>query len=137
MRRIPSLSLLLALALIVSATASARPQTSARLSISCAGAVNWQTARSVVGHIATIKGRVAGTTFARSSFGSPTLLHLGADYPSAKRVTVVIWIENRKKFGAPEALYKGHTICVRGYVHSSGGVAQIEARAPSQIFVSR
>jgi hypothetical protein len=137
MRRMLNLLLFFVLALTVSATAIAGQQTSTRSSVSCSGAVSWQTAKSVVGRYATIKGRVAGTTFASFSNGSPTFLDIGASYPSTKRVTVVIWIENRNKFGAPEAKYKGHTICVHGYVDSYDGVPEIEAKAPSQILVTR
>jgi hypothetical protein len=136
MRRIANLGLLLALTLSVSATANARSQAPARSSSLCSGAVSWQTARSVVGQYATIKGRVASTKFASTSNGSPTFLNIGAAYPSAKRVTVVIWIENRSRFGVPESRYKGHTICVRGYVDIYSGAPQIEATSPSQIFVS-
>jgi DNA/RNA endonuclease YhcR with UshA esterase domain len=102
-------------------------------SVSCAGAVSWRNARSVIGRTATIRGRVAGTKYAASSNGSPTFLNLGVDYPSSRRVTVVIWGRNRARFGAPESRYRGRTICVRGYVDTYRGTPEIEARSPSQI----
>ena len=110
--------------------------TGTRATASCRGAVSWQNARSYVGRYATIKGWVAGTKYAASSNGSPTFLNLGADYPSSRRVTVVIWFENRARFGAPERRYKGHTICVRGFVDTYAGVPEIEATSPSQIAVA-
>ena len=137
MRRLINLVLLIALTLTLSATASARQQSPSHSSSCCSGAVSWQTARNLVGRSATVKGRVVGTKFASSSNGSPTFLDIGANYPSAKRVTVVIWIENRGKFGVPEARYKGHTICVHGYVGEYAGAPEIEATAPSQIFVTQ
>jgi hypothetical protein len=115
-----------------SGNAEARTQ-----SASCAGAVSWQRARANVGRVVTVKGRVVGALYASSSNGSPTFLDIGADYPSPRRLTVVIWIENRGRFTAPERRYRGHTICIRGLVDTYEGVAQIEARSPSQIFVAR
>jgi hypothetical protein len=102
---------------------------------SCPGAVRWQDARKMIGRDATIKGPVAGTYYASASSGSPTFLNLGVDYPSKRRVTVVIWIENRGRFGRPESRYRGHYICVRGHVKSYDGVPDIEATSPSQILV--
>jgi hypothetical protein len=108
-----------------------------RSSASCRGAVSWQSARHYVGRYATIKGLVAGTKFASSSNGSPTFLNLGVDYPSSRRVTIVIWNENRWRFGRPEIRYRGHTVCVRGFVDTYGGVPEIEATSTSQIAVVR
>jgi hypothetical protein len=91
----------------------------------------------MIGRVATIRGRVAGTRYASSSNGAPTFLNLGVDYPSERRVTVVIWGENRGRFGAPEVRYRHRTICVRGLVTTYAGVPQIEATSPAQIFVTR
>ena len=114
-------------------TDSRAARSSAR--VSCQGTISWRVANSVVGRLATIRGRVAGTRFASSSNGSPTFLNIGVDYPDPRRFTVVIWIENRASFGRPEVRYRGHTICVRGVVESYRGVPEIEARSPSQIRV--
>jgi hypothetical protein len=83
--------------------------------------------------VATVKGRVAGAIFASSSNGSPTFLNLGVDYPNLRRFVVMIWIEDRAKFGAPESKYRGRTICVRGLVEAYQGMPEIIARSPSQI----
>jgi hypothetical protein len=91
----------------------------------------------MIGRVATIRGRVAGTHYASSSNGSPTFLNLGADYPSQRRITVVIWSENRARFGVPEQRYRGRMICVRGFVDTYAGVPEIEATSPSQIFIVR
>jgi len=115
-------------------SASAQPTS---VSATCAGAISWQSARNVVGRVATIRGYVAGTRYASYSNGSPTFLNLGADYPSARRTTVVIWRENRARFGRPESRYLRHTICVRGLVETYAGVPEIEATSPSQIAMAR
>ena len=72
---------------------------------SCAGAVSWSSASRMIGKIATVKGPVRGTKYASSSSDSPTFLNLGRDYPSLSRFTVVIWGENRGRFGTPERTY--------------------------------
>lgn len=128
------------LAAIAAASASSAVQQPSRVhasSVSCAGALSWQNARSAVGRVATIRGHVAGTRFASSSSGSPTFLNLGVNYPNPRRFTVVIWIEDRGAFGRPEVRYRAKNICVRGRVASYRGVPEIEARSPSQIRVIR
>jgi len=62
--------------------------------------------------------------------------NLGHDYPSPNRVQIVIWIEDRGKFGTPERRYYGRTICVRGLISSYRGVPEIIARSPSQIAIA-
>jgi hypothetical protein len=105
--------------------------------VSCTGAVGWQKARQMIGRVATLRGYVAGTKYASFSNGSPTFLNVGVDYPSSRRLTVVIWQENRAKFGRPETRYLHRTICVRGFVNTYAGVPQIEATTPTQIAVVR
>jgi hypothetical protein len=90
----------------------------------------------MIGKIATVKGPVRGTKYASGSNGSPTFLNLGHDYPSPNRVQIVIWIEDRGKFGTPERRYYGRTICVRGLIASYRGVPEIIARSPGQIAVA-
>lgn len=127
-----------ATAAVPSATATTRVATAhVQASLTCSGAVSWQRASSLVGRVATIQGRVAGTRYAASSNGSPTFLNLGVDYPSPSRFTVLIWIENRSAFGRPEVRYRGHTICVHGLVSSYQGVPEIVARSVSQIGIIR
>ena len=120
----------------LSGAAHAEPATPTVRLASCAGAVSWQNARRVVSRVATIRGYVAGTTYARYSNGSPTFLNIGVNYPSSRRVTVVIWQENRSRFGRPESRYLRRTICVRGFVDTYGGVPEIEATSPSQIAIA-
>ena len=112
------------------APASAAPS---RSTASCAGAIGWGSASRMIGQVATVKGRVAGTKFASSSNGSPTFLNLGVDYPSSRRFTVVIWGRDRSRFRSPESTYRGKTICVRGLIRPYQGIAEVFASSPSQI----
>ena len=137
MRRVIVLGVI-AVAMALSTSAGAqRPATDVHASLTCSGAVSWQRASGLVGRVATIQGRVAGTRYAASSNGSPTFLNLGVDYPNPNRVTVLIWSENRAAFGRPEVRYRGRTICVRGRVQSYQGVPEIVARSTSQIRIIR
>jgi hypothetical protein len=79
---------------------------------------------------------VAGAFYASSSSGSPTFLNLGADYPSPRRFTVVIWGRDRYRFRAPERRYARRTICVRGLIRSYDGIAEVFATSPSQVAVA-
>jgi hypothetical protein len=128
----------IAIAMALSGTADAqRPSTNVQASLTCSGATSWQGAGSLVGRVATIRGRVAGTRYAASTHGSPTFLNLGVDYPSPNRFTVLIWTENRAAFGRPEVRYRDRTICVRGLVQAYRGVPEIIARSTSQIRIIR
>ena len=138
MKRIAAVLFVVAAIAAASASSAVKsPATARSSSLSCSGAISWQTAGGAIGRVATIRGRVAGTRFASASNGSPTFLNLGVNYPNPRRFTVVIWIENRAAFGRPEVRYRGKTLCVRGRVKTYGGVPEIEARSPSQITVVR
>jgi hypothetical protein len=100
------------------------------------GAIDWTEAAQHVGESITVYGRVAGATYASSSNGRPTFINIGADYPDASRVTVVIWDEDRARFsGVPDEIYLGKTICVTGVPYLYDGVCNIEVQSPSQIQV--
>jgi hypothetical protein len=134
LRRIATLCAIALASAIPSAAAATRvASTEAHSSLTCSGAVSWQKARTMVGRVATVQGRVAGTHYAASSNGSPTFLNLGVDYPNPNRFVVLIWSENRAAFGTPEVRYRGRTICVRGLVANYHGVPEIVARTTNQI----
>lgn len=74
-----------------------------------------------------IKGKVFSGHYARSSTGSPTFLDIGAAYPSPRRLTLIIWGENRSNFPfAPERYLRGRTVCAQGVVRLYRGLPQIE-----------
>ena len=66
-------------------------------------------AKDHFGENATVCGEVASTRYVASSKGQPTFLNLDKPYPN-QIFTVVIWGNNRSKFGAPESGYKGRNI---------------------------
>lgn len=87
-----------------------------------------------IGETVTVCGLVVDTRYASSSRGRPTFLNLDKPYP--KQVfTVVIWGEDRDKFGEPEEKYRDKHICVTGKIRSYRGVPQIQVTDPKQIEV--
>mgnify|MGYP001028984862 CR=1 FL=1 len=93
-------------------------------------------AKDHIGEEATVCGMVASTRYAATSRGKPTFLNLEKPYPN-QVFTVVIWGENRAKFGKPEVDYEGKKICVTGTITSYRGVPQIVADNPKQIKLER
>jgi hypothetical protein len=72
-------------------------------------------AKDHIGERATVCGRVASTRYAATSRGKPTFLNLDKPYP-AQVFTILIWGENREKFGIPEEKYRDKQICVAGTI---------------------
>jgi len=63
---------------------------------------------------------------------SPTLLHLDKPYPQ-QPFTIVIWGNDRPKFGTPEVEYKGKRVCTTGLITEFRGTPEIVAKDASQI----
>lgn len=89
-------------------------------------------AKAHVGENATVCGTVASARFAASTKGQPTFLNLDKPYPN-QVFTVLIWGNDRNKFGAPESTYRDKRICVTGKITEYRGVAEIIATEPSQL----
>jgi DNA/RNA endonuclease YhcR with UshA esterase domain len=89
-------------------------------------------AKDHIGETATVCGSVVSTRYAVSTKGQPTFLNLDKPYPN-QVFTVLIWGENRGKFGTPESGYKGKRICVTGKITEYRGAAEIVADDPGQI----
>jgi hypothetical protein len=89
-------------------------------------------AKDHIGEEATVCGEVASARYAASSRGRPTFLSLDKAYPN-EPFTVVIWGENRAKFGKPEQAYKDKEICITGKIETYKGKPQIVAGDPVQI----
>jgi DNA/RNA endonuclease YhcR with UshA esterase domain len=85
-----------------------------------------------IGETATVCGTVASARYAASTKGQPTFLNLDKPYPN-QVFTILIWGENRSKFGTPESEYKGKRICVTGKITQYRGAAEIVASDPQQI----
>ncbi len=89
-------------------------------------------AKEHFGETATVCGEVVSTRYADSTKGQPTFLNLDKPYPN-QVFTIVIWGNNRNKFGTPENDYKGKRICVTGKITAYAGLPEIVADEPKQI----
>lgn len=91
-------------------------------------------AKDHYGEAATVCGEVVSATYAGTSNGQPTFLNLDRAFPN-QIFTVVIWGEDRSKFGVPEDAYKGKRICATGRITAYAGLPEIVATEPKQIAV--
>jgi hypothetical protein len=89
-------------------------------------------AKDHIGENATVCGNVVSTRYAASTKGQPTFLNLGKPYPN-QIFTVVIWGNNRGKFGRPEVEYNEKRICVTGKIVEYRRVPEIVADDLAQI----
>jgi hypothetical protein len=93
-------------------------------------------AKNHVGEKATVCGKVVSTHYAARTKGSPTFLNLDEPYPN-QIFTVLIWGNDRAKFGIPESKYENKTICVTGLIKDYRGVPEVVAEEPSQIVIQK
>lgn len=91
-------------------------------------------AKSHIGEQATVCGKVTSTRYAEKTKGQPTFLDLDGRYPN-QPFTVVIWGDNRQKFGTPETKYRDKNICVTAKISEYKGEPQSVATSPSEIQV--
>ena len=88
-------------------------------------------AKDHVGEIRTVCGKVVSTHYASGSKGQPTFLNLDEPYPK-EVFTILIWGNDRAKFGTPETKYQDAKVCVTGKITSQREKPEIIATEPSQ-----
>jgi hypothetical protein len=93
-------------------------------------------AKDHIGEQATVCGKVASTRYATTSRGKPTFLNLDKPYPSPV-FTVLIWGENREKFGNPEEKYRDKQICVTGKITEYRGAPEIVLADPQNAEIEK
>jgi len=89
-------------------------------------------AKNHIGERATVCGQVASARYADRSKGQPTFLNLDEPYPR-EIFTILIWGQDRPKFGAPESKYRDANVCVTGKITSYRGTPETIATEPAQI----
>ena len=85
-----------------------------------------------IGQTATVCGLVVSTRFASRSRSQPTFLNFGQPYPH-QEFTVVIWGDDRAKFGEPDVTYAGKQVCATGEVELYRRKPEMVAHDPSQL----
>jgi DNA/RNA endonuclease YhcR with UshA esterase domain len=93
-------------------------------------------AKAHIGEQATVCGNVASARYAATTRGKPTFLNLDKPYPN-QVFTVLIWGENREKFGAPEEMYRDKAICVTGKITEYRNAPEIVVSEPKNIEVQK
>src|ERR1700683_3738125 len=93
-------------------------------------------AKDHVGEVQTVCGNVASTHYAARSKGQPTFLNLDEPYPN-EVFTILIWGDDRSKFGTPETEFRDKNLCVTGKITSYRGTSEIVATEPSQIVAQK
>jgi hypothetical protein len=91
-----------------------------------------QEASGHVGEMATICGTVVSTNFAKQVAGRPTFLDMGKPYPD-EAFTILIWGNDRARFGTPESSFLRKQLCATGQIQSYDGRPQIIVRDPAQL----
>ena len=103
--------------------------------LACAQAsISVSEAKNHVGENVTVCGEVASAHYATRSRGNPTFINLDKPYPN-QVFTVVIWGNDRAKFGDPEARYSGKHICINGLITLYKGAPETVVHDPSQVRV--
>lgn len=93
-------------------------------------------AKDHIGERATVCGKVASTRYADRSKSQPSFLNL--DKPFPKQIfTIVIWGDERSKFGEPENRYSDKQLCVTGKITSYHGSPEIVASDPKEIEIQK
>lgn len=89
-------------------------------------------AKNHIGEEATVCGKVVTTRYAATTRGRPTFLSLDKPYPG-QVLTVLIWGENREKFGTPEEKYRDQKVCVAGKITEYRGTPEMVVSDPKDI----
>jgi hypothetical protein len=85
-----------------------------------------------IGEQAMVCGKVASTRYAAMTRGKPTFLNLDKPYPKPL-FTILIWGENREKFGTPEEKFRDKQVCVTGKITEYRGAPEIVVSDPQSI----
>ncbi len=93
-------------------------------------------AKDHIGEQATVCGKVTSTRYAATTRGKPTFLHLDKPYPS-QVFTILIWGENREKFGNPEEKYSDKQVCVTGNITEYRKAPETVVSDPQSIEVQK
>jgi len=89
-------------------------------------------AASHVGETATVCGKVVSADYASRVKGQPTFLNFDAAYPH-QVFTIVIWGDDRAKFGTPETSLMGKRVCATGKIRLFHDVPEMVVGDPAKL----
>lgn len=103
-------------------------------SMTCDRPIDWRNARNYVGQQVAVTGYVVDYRYMPNVNGSPTWFNLGAKYPERNRLAVVVWGDDRNRFGrALTSDLVNRKVCVTGKVKMRDGVPQIAISQPHHL----
>lgn len=111
-----------------------RNKSAATSSISCDSPIDWQLAKNHAEQLVAVRGTVKEYQYLPNVKGAPTWINLGAKYPAKERLAVVVWGNDRDRFG--RALSEGlvnRQICIIGKVRLHNGTPQIAIKWPREL----
>jgi len=85
-----------------------------------------------VGETATVCGKVVSADYASRVKGQPTFMNLDAAYPH-QVFTIVIWGDDRQKFGTPDTTLMGKQICATGTIRLFHNVPEMVVGDPAKL----
>jgi len=89
-------------------------------------------AKDHLGEVATVCGTVASARYADRTNGHPTFLNLDEPYPH-QTFTILIWGNDRVKFGTPETKYRNKRICVTGLIRNYRDAPEMTISNPTSL----
>jgi hypothetical protein len=93
-------------------------------------------AKDHIGEQATVCGKVVSARYAATTRGKPTFLNLDKPYPNPL-FAILIWGENREKFGTPEEKFRDKQVCVTGKITEYRGGAETVVSDPQNIEIEK
>lgn len=100
----------------------------------CDTPINWRSAKDYAEQRVAVLGTVAEYRYMPNVNGSPTWINLGAKYPNKNRLAVIVWGDNRDRFGrALTSNLVNRQICILGTVKMRDGVPQIAISRPHHL----
>ena len=96
--------------------------------------ISAEDAQQHIGEKANVCGTVARIHWAKNTHGQPTFLDIDKSYPN-EVFTIVIWGEDRVKFGNIEEKYAHEHVCASGEITSYRGKPEMALHVPAALAV--
>jgi hypothetical protein len=104
------------------------------LNTSCDSPIEWPLAKNYDDQRIAVIGNIAEYAHLPDVNGGPTWINIGAKYPVKDRLSIVIWADDRGKFGrALSSNLVDSQICVIGTVKLQDGTPQITLEWPRDL----
>ncbi|WP_415057961.1 hypothetical protein [Halopseudomonas sp.] len=104
------------------------------LNPSCDSPTKWSLAKDYEDQRIAVIGNVAEYAYLPDIKGGPTWINIGAKYPVRDRLSIVIWADDRDKFGrALSSNLVDSQICAIGTVKLQDGTPEITLESPREL----